>query len=452
MNMVASFTTMMSGLARRPSLVHALDDAVAVAGAAALLPALRDLALPHHAFGLFVLAVLALAVRTFPLVRSYDAADPTQALVMTASTPLLAIMALYGAVWATVIAVAAVAIETACCLRRRLDPEYWARAMARTALAMVLAGAAFTALRGVPGPQYLSLELTLPALLAAEVALTLAAWLLAAPCYVVATGTPYRQLARESLLGSLPALAAEPVLGLVLAAAAITPTPATLLAAVLPLAGLIAAMRLHTDIRGRLERAHTALSQAHAHLLVQATTDALTGLANRRLFEEMLAARLEEASRYGRPLAVLLLDLDGFKSINDTYGHAAGDAVLVAVAGALRRGLRRSDLPARLAGDEFVAILPETSGARALALAERVCKEVSNLKVTAGTATIRPSASVGAASTDGLGGLDPAGLLAAADGAAYTAKAAGKNAARLAGTALRAGRRLPARQRARIAP
>src|SRR5207253_1507203 len=127
-----------------------------------------------------------------------------------------------------------------------------------------------------------------------------------------------------------------------------------------------------------------------------------------------------------------------------------GDAVLVAVADALRRGLRRSDLPARLAGDEFVALLPETDGPRALALAKRVCAEVAALEVTLGAATVRPSASVGAAATDGRSARDPAALLAAADGAAYTAKAAGKNVARLAGRP--ATRRLaPAGQKASAA-
>lgn len=447
--MRVALTRALGWLARRPALVHAADDAAVVAGATALLLAARNLVAPPDAFGLFVLAVLTLGVRAFPLVRSHRLADHSVALTMTAATPLLAIIALYGAAWATVVAAATLALDTAARTRLRLDAEEWTRGILRTALATALAGAAFTAMRGVPGPHNLSLALTLPALLAAQIVLTLTSWLLAAPVHALETETTYRQLARESLLGALPALAAEPVLALVLARAATNPTPATLLAAVLPLAGLIVALRLHTDMRGSLERAHAALSHAHDLLLVQATTDPLTGLANRRLFEELLAARLEESSRYGRPLAVLLLDLDGFKRINDTYGHAAGDAVLVAVGEALRRGLRRSDIPARLAGDEFVALLPETGGTRALALAERVCKEIASLKVAVGTEVIMPSASVGAASTDGQAGLDPAGLLAAADGAAYSAKADGKNAARLASS--RISRRLPARQRARAA-
>jgi diguanylate cyclase (GGDEF)-like protein len=387
-----------------------------------LLALLRNLTWPAAPVGLAVLAVLLLAVRAYPF------AGRRSALAVTASTPLLAILALYGVRWAVLLAVVTTALETLVRVRRRLDPPTLLRGIGRAALATGLAGAAFTAMGGAPG--HISLALMLPALVAAEVALALASWLLNAPRHAVETHTPYGVLVRESLLGSLPALAAEPVLALVLAVAALTPTASTVLAAVLPLAGLIIALRLHADMRGRLERAHEALRRAHEQLRIQATTDPLTGLANRRAFEEQLAVRVDEAARYGRPVGVLLLDLDGFKGINDTYGHAGGDAVLVAVAGALKRGLRRSDLPARLAGDEFVALLPETDGARALKLAERVCAEIAALKVSVGGTTVRPSASVGAASTDDH--ADAAGLLAAADGAAYTAKRSGKNAARLA--------------------
>ncbi len=436
--------TLAARIVRHAGLVHAFDDIAVVAGAVVLLLSFRGLSIPAEPLGLFVLAGLALAVRLYPL------AGRGSALAVTASTPLLAIMAVYGPAWTTLVAVGALALDSALRARRRLNPERWARGVARAALATSLAGVAFTAMGAVPTESSFRVEIMLPALSAAEVVLALASWLLVAPSQAVETGAPYGVLMRESLLGALPALAAEPVLALVLAPAAVTPTPATLLAAVLPMVALIAALRLHADMRGRLVKAHAALARAHEQLRVQATTDPLTGLANRRLFEELLAARLEEAARYGRPLAVLLLDLDGFKKINDTHGHAAGDAVLREVAGALRRSLRRSDLPARLAGDEFVALLPETDGRRALALAERVCAEVAALEVAAGSAIIRPSASVGAASTDGQRALDPAALLAEADGAAYAAKAAGKNAARLAG--VRATRRpTPLRQRARPA-
>ncbi len=428
-------------LAHAPLLVNALDDAASVAGGVVLLALLRNPTWPAQPAGLAVLAVLLLAVRAYPFAGRHSA------LAVTASTPLLAILALYGVRWAVLLAVVATILETLLRVRRRLDLPALLRGAGRAALSSGAAGAAFTAMGGAPG--HISLALMLPALVVAEVALALASWLLNAPRHAVETHTPYGELVRESLLGSLPALAAEPVLALVLAVAALTPTASTVLAAVLPLAGLIIALRLHADMRGRLERAHEALRRAHEQLRVQATTDPLTGLANRRAFEEQLAARIDEAARYGHPVGVLLLDLDGFKGINDTYGHAGGDAVLVAVAGALKRGLRRSDLPARLAGDEFVALLPETDGARALTLAERVCAEIGALKVSVGGATVRPAASVGAASTGEHAGADAAGLLAAADGAAYAAKRSGKNAARLAPGLPR--QLTPPRRRARAA-
>jgi diguanylate cyclase (GGDEF)-like protein len=443
MTMRRSLITAVAGVPRYRPLVNGLDDLSVIAGLCALLVALRYLTLPSDpdaTLGLIALAVLALAVHAYPLVRSVHQSERAGALSMTASAPLLAVMILAGPAWAIVVAAAALALDGLVRFNRRLDYELWLRGTARTALAAALAGLTCLALRGTP-ENLSSVEFAVPALAGAEIVLTLSSWALSVPGHVVATGISYRQIVRESLSGSLPALAAEPVLAWVLAGAARVPTPAALLAASLPLIVLIVGVRIHTDVRTRLER-------AYGQLRIQATTDALTGLANRRLFEELLATRLEEATRYGRPLAVLLLDLDGFKRINDSYGHAAGDAVLIAVADALRRSLRRSDLPARLAGDEFVALLPETTGAQALVLAERVCREISLLNVQAGSTAIHPSASVGAASTDGSGSFDASGLLAAADGAAYRAKAAGKNAARLA---MRPRvRRSPARERARV--
>lgn len=426
---------------------HIFDDAVAVAGVACLLLALRDLSLPRSSLGLIVLVALALAVRIYPLVRAYPAANRGPAVSFTAATPTLAVMALYGAAWAICVAVVSVAVGGILSARTRLDAEQLARGIARAALATTLAGIAFSSMGGVPGQ--ISLALMLPSLSVAQITLALASWVLAASVYALESGTAYWGLLREGLVNSLPAVAAEPVLALVLAAAAKMPTSATLMAATLPLVGLIAALRLHADMRDRLQQTNAALSQAHQQLHIQATTDPLTGLANRRQFEDVLNSRLDESSRYGRPLSVLLLDLDSFKKINDGHGHAAGDLVLVAVAGALRRGLRRSDLPARLAGDEFVALLPETGGAKALTLAERVCAEIATLRVSVGDSVVTPTASVGVATSDGRSSVDPAGLLAAADGAAYAAKSRGKNAAYLAGGP---PRRLPRpRQRARAA-
>ena len=109
----------------------------------------------------------------------------------------------------------------------------------------------------------------------------------------------------------------------------------------------------------------------------QARTDALTGLYNRREFEARLAGEHARAQRYGKPYAFMMLDIDRFKQINDAYGHAAGDAVLRALAEILRKQLRDADIPARYGGEEFAMILPEISGGAAKPVAERVCRAVA---------------------------------------------------------------------------
>ncbi|MET0307239.1 MAG: diguanylate cyclase [Sphingomonas sp.] len=116
-----------------------------------------------------------------------------------------------------------------------------------------------------------------------------------------------------------------------------------------------------------LEQWHGHLRSENETLNHRATHDALTGLPNRCCFDEQLAAMLEQARRDGSSFAVLYADGDGFKGVNDQYGHAAGDAVLVAIADRLRIGLRARDMAARLGGDEFAILLAAPSGAEAVA-------------------------------------------------------------------------------------
>jgi len=418
-----------------PLLPRRVVDAVVIvtASCVALFCCMR-LSPARAPLGLAVLFLLALAAHLYPLTGELcgDRRDPRRGPPLASSTPLLAVIALYGASWATVIAALVPLLAGALPGprgRRRLSPRPWPRDLAEGVIATALAGALYSIVAS--GAAVASLVPTLPALFVAEGALVTSAWGLIAPRRAARRATPGTTV-RHGVLEALPALASEPALAFVLAGAVATGAPAAVLAAALPLAALIIGLRWHNTMRRRLERAHEDLGRANTWLQVQAATDSLTGLTNRWAFEQALATRLAESERYGRPLAVLLIDLDAFKEVNDAYGHAAGDEALVAVAGALRRGLRGSDLPARLGGDEFVALLPETDTARALALAERVRAEITTLRITVGAATVQPTASVGAAATTDHSHVDAAGLLAAADRAAYAAKRAGKNTVRLA--------------------
>jgi diguanylate cyclase (GGDEF)-like protein len=112
-----------------------------------------------------------------------------------------------------------------------------------------------------------------------------------------------------------------------------------------------------------------------------AEKDSLTLLYNHGAFHEKLAVELERASRYGRPLSVIMMDLDDFKRINDTYGHVPGDRILVLTAGVLCAHLRKSDIPSRYGGDEFAVILPETDLGAASAIASRIAAGISEVRM-----------------------------------------------------------------------
>ncbi|MGH3008578.1 MAG: diguanylate cyclase [Gaiellaceae bacterium] len=152
----------------------------------------------------------------------------------------------------------------------------------------------------------------------------------------------------------------------------------------------------------------------------ESRVDALTEIPNRRALEETLVAEIARAQRFEHELAVVLLDLDHFKRTNDTHGHAAGDRLLREVARLLASSARQGDTVARWGGEEFVAVLPETSRDGALQLAERL--RVAIGRVTLGP--IRASASCGVASL--LAGDSTETLLAAADAALYRAKENGR--------------------------
>lgn len=181
-------------------------------------------------------------------------------------------------------------------------------------------------------------------------------------------------------------------------------------------------------VRARI-RNHIALRNALAELALKneelerlASHDKLTGLYNRRKLDEMLAQEVLRAERYGRPLSLILIDIDHFKKVNDTYGHPVGDAVLAESASRLTRTLRTSDIAGRWGGEEFLVICPETAGDTAVVLAERLrsayCERTFE---TAGAL----SASFGVASH--RHGLSTEEVLRHADQALYRAKRAGRN-------------------------
>ncbi len=158
-----------------------------------------------------------------------------------------------------------------------------------------------------------------------------------------------------------------------------------------------------------------------------ARTDELTQAFNRRYFLLELEKEVDRSRRYKSPLSVLILDLDYFKDVNDTYGHASGDAVLQALSAACSSILRTADVFARLGGEEFGILLPETGPEEAVQTAERVRKLVQQLKVTADNGdSIRFTASLGVAFLrEDDQGLES--LLQRADRALYAAKDAGRN-------------------------
>jgi diguanylate cyclase (GGDEF)-like protein len=181
-------------------------------------------------------------------------------------------------------------------------------------------------------------------------------------------------------------------------------------------------------LRSLASQAVLALENVQLHVQVQrqAVTDELTGLSNHGRFQELLTHEVEQVRRYHHQLGLIMLDIDDFKAINDTYGHQQGDVVLKQVARVLRETSREVDVPARYGGEEMALILPHTDLDGAFSIAERVRSEIASLRISRldGEGQLRVTASVGvAASAEG----DKDSLIAEADAALYTAKRTGKN-------------------------
>ncbi|MCI0413708.1 sensor domain-containing diguanylate cyclase [bacterium] len=163
----------------------------------------------------------------------------------------------------------------------------------------------------------------------------------------------------------------------------------------------------------------------NARLFALATRDSLTGLFRRAVFDERLASEASRSVREKKAFSVLMVDIDNFKSINDTYGHHAGDQVLRAVAGAIRDNSRKIDTVARYGGEEFAVLLPVTDCAGAVVVAEKMRSAIAELKIPVQDRILQTTVSMGAATS--WDGILTAELVSKADDALYKAKRAGKN-------------------------
>jgi len=189
-------------------------------------------------------------------------------------------------------------------------------------------------------------------------------------------------------------------------------------------------MRINQRLQERLARAEERLQrqarQIESHVS-EARTDALTGLPNRRAFDDELVRRLAEWTRKRTEFSLIMVDVDHFKPLNDRYGHAAGDEVLRELSRVLRQGFREMDLVARFGGEEFAVILPDTGLDDARWPAERVRVAVAGTEFAAGGRKLRLTASLGLATV--VAGDEPASLVQRADEALYAAKHQGRNCA-----------------------
>jgi two-component system cell cycle response regulator len=183
--------------------------------------------------------------------------------------------------------------------------------------------------------------------------------------------------------------------------------------------------RVRTQVRRR--RYQNRLRQNFEESIAMATTDALTGVFNRRYLDAQLETLVKDADQNHKPLTIAFCDIDRFKNLNDTYGHGAGDEVLIEFAARIRRNLRNFDLLARMGGEEFIVVMPDTGPEIALKVAERLRSKIAgesfpvqgmdplSITMSVGLATLRPGES------------DSAPLIKRADEAMYRAKQGGRN-------------------------
>jgi diguanylate cyclase (GGDEF)-like protein len=182
------------------------------------------------------------------------------------------------------------------------------------------------------------------------------------------------------------------------------------------------ALHRYTRLNQRLAHEIEIRKKLEEDLIVAATVDKLTQIYNRRKLEETIEAEIERAKRYDSPLSLIMLDIDDFKHVNDTYGHQIGDDVLKAVADILKNNIRLSDTAGRWGGEEFIVVVPETTSDNARELAEKVRKLIATFPV-AGSCTITISLGL----TQLLLSDTFDSFLKRVDDALYQAKRRGKN-------------------------
>jgi diguanylate cyclase (GGDEF)-like protein len=195
----------------------------------------------------------------------------------------------------------------------------------------------------------------------------------------------------------------------------------------LPLSMVAASILIALGVADRLREQRAALSEAERH----AQTDALTGVLNRRSLITRLDAACARAQARGLPIALLFIDLDHFKDINDTRGHAAGDACLAAIIPPIQAELRHSDVIGRYGGEEFVVVLSSADATAADLIAQRIRQRVADVRIEGFGAPIQLTCSIGVAASDRLG-VWGEHLLAQADAAVYVAKRSGRNRVQVA--------------------
>lgn len=188
---------------------------------------------------------------------------------------------------------------------------------------------------------------------------------------------------------------------------------------------LVARAKIHL----KMKHLQDELRRANELLLEISHTDHLSGLYNRRYLMDILEREFTRTRRTGGSLSFLILDIDFFKEINDTYGHQEGDAVLARAATVFREQLRGYDTPVRFGGDEFVAVLPAASRHDAMIVAERIRNALQEIMFDGKLETVRLSASLGVAVYPSEGVASVADLIREADSALYRAKSKGRNCA-----------------------